>query len=40
MSNLYTYGPLAVALEPGMDFMYYRSGVYRHTSEAMGKPWA
>lgn len=29
--DLYTYGPMAVALEPGPEFMFYRSGIYKST---------
>lgn len=35
MQDLYKFGPMAVALEPGMDFMYYSKGIY---SSAPVKP--
>lgn len=39
MQDLYKNGPLAVALEPEMDFMYYKSGVYKRTSHPTNVPW-
>lgn len=39
MQDLYKYGPLAVALEPGMDFMYYRSGVYKSSPIKTKQMW-
>ena len=39
MRDLYRNGPVAVALEPAMDFMYYRSGVYKSTSVKTNVPW-
>ncbi|CAD7955854.1 unnamed protein product [Amoebophrya sp. A25] len=39
MADLYKYGPLAVALEPAMDFMYYRSGVYKSSPVKTAQPW-
>ncbi|CAD7957627.1 unnamed protein product [Amoebophrya sp. A120] len=39
MQDLYKFGPLAVALEPGMDFMYYRSGVYKSQPIKTDQPW-
>merc|ERR1719316_1238493 len=39
MEELHSRGPIAVALEPGMDFMYYKNGIYRHTPVKMDKPW-
>lgn len=39
MTDLFHYGPVAVALEPAMDFMYYRSGIYKSTSVKTNVPW-
>lgn len=39
MADMFQHGPLAVALEPGMDFMYYRSGIYKSTPVDANVPW-
>mmetsp|Transcript_49937 Transcript_49937/g.109074 ORF Transcript_49937/g.109074 Transcript_49937/m.109074 type:complete len:524 (-) Transcript_49937:79-1650(-) len=39
MEEIYNRGPIAVAIEPADDFMYYSKGVYEHTS-AVFTEWA
>lgn len=39
MQDLYQGGPVAVALEPGMDFMYYSKGIYSSAPVKANVPW-
>lgn len=38
-TDLFTHGPVAVALEPGPDFMYYKSGIYKSVSLSVNVNW-
>jgi cathepsin C len=39
MQDLFKFGPVAVALEPGMDFMYYNKGIYSSAPVKTNVPW-